>query len=448
MNIISKGLVTAFLAVSALGSYAQNKDVDKGKELLTKAFDQTDNVKRGEIITKAREAFTKGGLKPQEVAVLIGDGYLGKKDYTNAATAYSSASKEEKKVGFKKLAYLQVDDAFQAADIKAETKLLKSAISFFTKADALKEGARAIGDKFFDRGADSYPKALEYYQTANAADKISTIAEAYEAKGADGEMQAAETYKLAKTPESFKKAGDIYYAKKEYGKAFDAYQSGNVVEGIIKYANHLVATGQNVEADNLYNRVADAFAEKENKAGLIKLADDLVSKHNYGTAVKLYNKAGEDLKANKYSAYEKLGTMDFEEAKALFTTSGDAAMAKAITDNTKQLAPLKDIYFNLQSIRDAQPNIGTETDATTGETKPNKDDVKSVADHYKTSKDQIVGQVYLLSTTVPKITNAELKKLIMEQFLSYPAVASILNKETFAIKLQKPQISVKDVYLK
>ncbi len=448
MNIISKGLVTAFLAVSALGSYAQNKDVDKGKELLTKAFDQTDNVKRGEIITKARESFTKGGLKPQEVAVLIGDGYLSKKDYTNAATAFGSASKEEKKVGFKKLAYLQVDDAFQAADIKAETKLLKSAMSFFTKADALKEGARAIGDKYFDRGADSYAKALEYYQIANAGDKITTIAETYEAKGAEGEMQAAETYKLAKTPEAYKKAGDIYYAKKEYGKAFDAYQSGNIVEGIIKYANHLVATGQNAEADNLYNRVADAFAEKDNKAGLIKLADDLVGKHNYGTAVKLYDKAGEDLKANKYRAYEKLGSMDFEEAKALFTTSGDAAMAKAITDNTKQLAPLKDLDFNLQQMRDAQPQIGMEQDEVTGESRQNKADVKAVSDYYKTSKDQIVTQVYALSTSVPKITNPELKKLVMEKFLSYPAVGNILNKETFAIKLQKPQIALKDVYLK
>src|ERR1035437_3352628 len=91
---------------------AQNKDVDKGKEALKKALEQKDASKRQDLITKAREDFQKGGLKPQEMALIFGDAYLEKGDLQNAASQYGSASKEDKKEGFKKVADAYVEVAF------------------------------------------------------------------------------------------------------------------------------------------------------------------------------------------------------------------------------------------------------------------------------------------------------------------------------------------------
>jgi hypothetical protein len=62
------------MAVSSI-LVAQNKDIDKGKEILTKAFQQTDMVKKNEMIQKAAELFTKGGLK-REQNLIIGDMFL------------------------------------------------------------------------------------------------------------------------------------------------------------------------------------------------------------------------------------------------------------------------------------------------------------------------------------------------------------------------------------
>ncbi|MFM2307819.1 MAG: hypothetical protein RLZZ367_2488 [Bacteroidota bacterium] len=124
---------------------AQNKDIEKGKEILAKAMEQKDASKKNEMVQKATESFQKGGMK-REMYALIGDAFLDKKDYTNAQSNYSRCDKPEKKEGMKKLAEAYVEDAF-SGDEKNEPKALRKAMDFYTKAEAAKEGARAIGDR-------------------------------------------------------------------------------------------------------------------------------------------------------------------------------------------------------------------------------------------------------------------------------------------------------------
>jgi hypothetical protein len=437
-------LIAGLLLCSSTAAFSQNKDIEKGNQTLKKAMEQSDKAKRNELVQKARQQWMAGGLKSPEIAVKLGDAYLEIKDFQAASTSFGSASKEDRKVGFKKLAYLQLEEAFASTDPKMEVKTLRSAISFFTKADAYKEGARAAGDKYFDKGADSYGKALEYYIPAEASDKIGKIADEYVAKGDD--IKAAETYMLQKKEEGFQKAGDIYFAKKNYDKAFDSYYAGNITSGLQKYAVQLMAENKTSEAEQMFGKVADAYLNKEDKASVIKMCEAQVAKSNYGLAATLYDKVGEDVKASKYKAYTQLLTFEFDEAIRLLEANGEASLAKAITANMKFLSPLATVGYSLDEIKKAAPTIGTVTDAT-GQQVPEKADVKAFEEYYKTAKTQVFDQCATLAANVNKISDPELKKLMRQKFLQFKAVGQILNPETFAIKIQKAQVSFKDAVL-
>jgi hypothetical protein len=437
-----KKILLSFFCMGALWSFAQNKDIDKGKELINKAMNEKDNAKRGELITKARETLMKGGLKAPEIAELLGNAYLEKKDYTNAANSFGAASKEARKVGFKKIAYLQLEDAFAATDPKTEAKTLRSALSFFTKAEAFKEGARATGDKYYDKGdAD---KALEYYLQAEAKDKIEKVAADLKAKGED--IKAAETYLQLKNEVGYQAAGDIYFSKKNYDKAFDAYYAGNITSGLKKYADELAAQGKLEEAQQMYVKVAEAYINKDDRASVIKMAEEQVKKSNFALASTFFDKAGEDLKASKYRAYTKLMNFEFEEAKSLLEANGEASLAKAVTANIKYLTPLSNSAFNLDEIKKGEPKVDYETDAN-GNKVPVKADVKALEDYYKNAKGPITDELYRVSANITKIADTELRNLMRLRFLKYKATGNILHPETFSIKLQKPQVSFKDAML-
>jgi hypothetical protein len=429
-----------------LQATAQNKDIDKGKEELTKAFQQKDAQKKQEGIAKAKEMLQKGGMKPQEMAVLLGDAYLDNGDLVNAQNSYGAASKEDKKEGLKKVADAMVDAAF-SGDEKQETKSVNKAMQLYEKAGAGKEGARNIGDKYYAKGAAGLDKALDFYIRGDASAKLEGIAKEYFDKGGDNENKAAEIYLKLKTPEGYQKAGDIYYNKKEYQKASEAYIAGNNAEGIRKYANYLYAQNRNEEADNMFVKLAKIYSNQKDDAALEKLANECTSKGSYMLASRIYDQAGNTTMSDKCKAYDKLITFDLDSAKLLFGSVGDQPMVKAINDNTKLLTPLKDVSDNFEELMKNAPAVNVITDSVTGISKPSEADQKTLEDYYKSIRDQIIKNVYAVSAGYAKLTDADLKKFTRQRFLQFGAIRNILDNETFAIKKQKQDIKVKDVVL-
>ena len=320
-NILTLSIVMLLIICTAS---AQNKEVDKGKAALAKAMEQKDASKRQELINSAREDFQKGGLKTQEVAIILGDTYLDKGDLVNAANSYSTASKEDKKAGFKKVADAYVETAFNG-DEKAENKAINKAMDYYKKSDALKEGARNIGDKYYGKGIDGYNKAIDFYILGGADVKLESIAKEYFDKGGESEDKAAEVYLRMKTPEGDTKAGDIYFNRKEYAKAIDAYEKGNSADGIKKYADYLYSQNKNDDADNYYVKVAAIYATSKDDGALEKLATESQKKGSYGLAARIYDKAGNSTLSDKSNGYAELINFNLDSATIFFNNVHDAA---------------------------------------------------------------------------------------------------------------------------
>jgi len=398
------------------------------------------------MIAKAKESFTKGKLKPQEQAVLLGDAYLDKGDLENAKNSYNGAAKEDKKEGLKKVADAYAEAAF-SGDEKTMGKSLSKAMDLYGKADARKEGARNIGDKFYAKGPDSYSKALDYYIIGGSEVKVESIAKELFDKGGENEDKAAEVYMKIKTPTGYKKAGDIYFNKKEYQKAIEAYQAGNVSEGLKKYADFLYTQNRNDEADNFYVKVAEIMATDKDDAALEKLGSEVTAKGRYDLAGRIYDKAGNSTMADKSHAYEYLTALKLDSAKVFFTNINDMAMVKTITDNEKALMPLKDIADNFDEIQKGAPFVTMITDSVTGITTPSASDQKTLEEYYKSVRDQIVKNVMDVSAKMAKVTNPDLAKYARQRFLRYGAIRKILDPNTFSVVKQKADIKVKDVVL-
>ena len=441
-NILSVSMV--MLVISTAN--AQNKEVDKGKAILAKAMDQKDRSKQQEMINEARADFQKGGLKPQEVGVILGDTYLDKGDLVNAANSYSTASKEDKKAGFKKVADAYVETAF-GGDAKAEAKAIAKAMDYYRKGDALKEGARNIGDKYYGKGEDGYGKALDYYIIGGADVKLEEIAKEYFGKGGANEDKAAEVYLRMKTPEGYQKAGDIYYNRKEYGKANDAYQAGSLTEGMKKYADYLYSQSRNDEADNIYVKIAAIYATKKDDGALEKLANESQAKGSYGLAARIYDKAGNTNMSDKSNGYASLIELNLDSARIFFNNVSDQAMIKTMDDNAKLLNALKDFADNLENLKRAAPSANPIVDSTTGATSLSAKDEKDQEEYYKSILGQVVTNVNGISANFAKLTNPELKKSLRYRFIRFTAVRNILDTQTMAIKKQKSEIKVKDVIL-
>lgn len=445
--VYKKIVVIAVLVVTiSLQALAQNKDIDKGNETLAKAMEQKDLSKRQELVQKAIESYTKGGMK-REMYMLIGDAYLGVKDYTQASSNYSRTDKEQKKEGMQKLAEAYVDDAFATDDEKVRAKNLKKAMDFYTKADAYKEGARAIGDRYYDKGIDNYDKAVDYYVLGEGAVKIEQIAKEYLEKGADNEPKAAEVYLKLKTKDGYKKAGDIYYKRKEYQKAIDAYLEGGVGDGIEKYADYLYSEHRAEDADNLILKLADAYSDKKDDQGLEDLGKKVMNKGSYELASKIYDKAGNVAMGDKNRAYDALSNFRLEEAKGLFTSTGEEASVKMIDANAKPLAALKDLFDNFDDLKKNAPYVSLIVDSVTGKSVTSASDEKMVDDYYKSIITQIYNNTVAVSTNYAKLSGDDLKKLVRNSFSRFGSVRTILDPATFTVKKQKNEVKVKDVVL-
>ncbi len=441
-NVLTVSIVMLMICTAS----AQNKEVDKGKAILAKAMDQKDRSKQQEMINEARADFQKGGLKPQEVGVILGDTYLDKGDLVNAANSYSTSSKEDKKAGFKKVADAYVETAF-GGDAKAETKAINKAMDYYKKADALKEGARNIGDKYYAKGEEGYGKALDYYVIGGADVKLEEIAKEYFGKGDANEDKAAEVYLRMKTPEGYQKAGDIYYNRKEYGKANDAYQAGSLAEGMKKYADYLYSQSRNDEADNIYVKIAAIYATKKDDGALEKLANESQAKGSYGLAARIYDKAGNTNMSEKSSGYASLIELNLDSARIFFTDVSDQAMIKAMDDNAKGLSALKDLADNLDALKRAAPSGNPIIDSITGATSLSAKDQKDEEEYYKSILGQVITNVNGIASNFGKLTNPELKKYLRFRFIRYTAVRNILETQTMTVKKQKADIKVKDVIL-
>jgi tetratricopeptide (TPR) repeat protein len=439
-NLLS--LVCSLILLATTSLSAQNKDIEKGKEKLKDAFNQKDAAKKNETIQKAVELFQKGGMK-KEMFVLLGDAFLAHGDLSTAETKYGQADKADKAEGYYKVGLAYVEQAM--SEEKQETKLLDKAMKDFTKAGKMKEGASVIGDKFFERGEKYYAKSVDYYLRGNDTASVVKIAEKYEAQGGEGVSPAIDLYKKGG---KYKKAGDLAWDSKQYTKAFDAYSSGEVTEGMRKCADMFFELGQVNESQNIYLKMVDAFTKTANTEAIEKLATENVKIMNYALASKIYDKAGNLNSAKKYYAYSKIKNMQLDSAKILLNQNDEPALAKAIDANMKYLNPLKDVKDQFDDYVKQQPAVSTELDPVTNKYRPTPKDEQILVDYYKLIKDQIADGCAVVAKNAPAITNAELKKMVMAKFLEFPAISKILDPNSFALRLSKSSAQVKDVYLK
>lgn len=426
-------------------AFSQNKDIDKGKETLKKAFEQKEAAKKNEMIQKATEQFQKGGMK-REMNLIIGDAFLDKGDLTQASSYYGRCDKNEKMDGYKRLADAYVDAAF--SDEKTEAKNLKSAVNFYNKSGKAKDGIKGIGDKFFEKGEKSYTKAVDYYFLATDTESVEKVARTYENKGGASTMLAVDLYRRVNTPSALKRAGDLCFEKKQYTKAYEAYSAGDVTEGLRKVAEVFYDMGQVAESENIFVKMVENYTKTANTEAIEKLGTENVKSMNFGLAARIYDKAGNLNLAHKYNAYYKFMMLDLDSAKQLLIANDDAALAKAIDANAKPLQVLKDQKFMLDDWANQQPFVNAELDPETGRMKPAPKDEQILVDYYKALKDQIVEACATISKNVNAVSNPELKKMLKKKFLEYPAMGKILDKETFTVKLTKANSQVKDVYLK
>lgn len=444
-NQYLRPIVCAMLMAVSSILVAQNKDIDKGNEILSKAFQQTDMVKKNEMIQKAAELFTKGGLK-REQNLIIGDKFLEVNDLVQATNYYNRCDKPEKADGLNRVANVYVEQAF--GDEKNEAKLLNSAVKLYTKAGTLDEGAKAIGDKFFDRGENFYPKALDYYFMAKDSSAAERVADTYIAQGGDDALKGVDVMKRIGSYASLKKAGDYLFKTNQFDRAYDCYTTGNISEGLRKTADKYNTMGKQEEAANIYVKIAENYMKTANTEAVEKLGKENVEAMNFSLASRIYDKAGNLALSNKYLAYHKFMELELDEAKELMRKSGEDGLAKAVDANMKYLDNIRYTVMNLNDYIQNQPYVGTEVDKETGMLKPLKTDEMILVDYYKGIKDAIVENVLSLSKNIIPISDPTLKKMLMKRFLRYPAVGKVLNPTTFAPVLNKNTAQVKDVYLK
>ncbi len=425
--------------------FAQNKDIDKGKEVLKKAFEQKDAAKKNEMIQKSIELFTKGGLK-KEMNLIIGDEFLAHNDLTQASSYFSRCDKLEKADGLYRIAQAYQEQAF--GDEKNHEKLMRSAVSFYTKSGKLTDGAKSIGDTYFERGEKFYPKALDYYFMARDTPSVEKVADTYVDKGGEVAFQSIDVLKRIGTKSALEKAGNICYDRKQFDRAYECYSNGDVTSGLEKIADKYNEVGRTTEAGNIYVKIAENYMKTANTDAVEKLGTENVKAMNFSLASRIYDKAGNMNKSKKYLAYHKFMELDLDSAKMLLTEVGELDLVKAIETNMKNLDNIKNNVMVLNDFVQNQPFVTMESDPETGKQRPAVKDENILIEYYKGIKDAIVETFQGISKSTLAITNPDLKKMMIKHFQQYPAGTKILDPNTFAVRLQKSTAQVKDVYLK
>ena len=442
MYIKIMSFVCCIILFGTLQLSAQNRDIEKGKEKLKDAYKAKDAAGKNAMIQKAVELFQKGGMK-REMNVLLGNAFLDHGDLAQAEAKFGQCDKADKAEGYGKVAQAYMEEAM--TDEKQEKKLIDKAMKLYDKAGKHKEGAQSIGDKYFEKGEKYYTKAVDFYFSAVDTPSVTKVAREYEKKGAEGLTQAFDLFKRSGL---YKKAGDLAWGSKQYTKAYDAYSAGDITEGMRKCADMFFELGQESEAANIYIKMVESYTKTANTDAIEKLGTENVKLMNFGLASRIYDKAGNLNLAKKYYAYYKFMNFDLDSAKMLLTANGELVLVKAIDANMKYLNPLKDVKLQFDDWAKQQPNVDIELDPETNKYRPKVKDEQMLVEYYKLIKDRISDDCQTVSKNTIAITNSELKKMVMDKFLDYPAVGKILDKQTFAVKLTRSSTQIKDVYLK
>jgi hypothetical protein len=429
-------LATCFLFTTAT---AQDKNVAKVDEYIQKAKNEPDKNKKTVLYNKAVEVITTAKLGKDQY-VKLGDAYVEEGDVVKASQFYMRCDAADKKEGYAKIGDKLIEMAPE--DPKTEPKTMKKAVDYYTKAGKTNEGYEAVGNSYYNRGKEFYPKAAEYYASGNNSAKLEKIAS--ELIASNQKADAAKIYLKMNNAEGFKKAGDLYFDAGEFNSAFDAYNEGKVGEGIQKYGDKAYNDGKYSEGDAMHVRAAEIYTEKNDAKGLLSLGASAEKRGNYTMAAEMYEKGGATDKAGNARAYEALYLLEFDAAKTALEGINDFETAKSITPNMKFLNPLKEVATAFDDILKNQPYISMVEDPETGKKSPNPADVSNFNEYYKSLVDAIYDNVNVLSVNIPKITNARLKDIMMKKFMQYNSVRTILDS-SFNKKLQRTQVTYKEV---
>lgn len=421
---------------------AQDKNVTKAEEYLSKGVASTNATEKREFLEKAVEYYTKSGMG-KELFELVGDALVAGKDYTSAARYYLRGTTETKKVGYSRIGDAMVDDAAASGDDKEVGKLIKSAVSNYRKGDNPEAGYKKIGDLYFGMGSGQYDNALSYYIMGKSYPDVKKIADNYLTAGND--TSAAKAYEQMDTPEGYNAAGAIYEKAGEYSSAYIAFEKAGNMDGLLRYANRLFETGNIDGGVPQYQKIAAMYEAKNDKAGMAKLAESASKYGQYQLANELYMKINDFKKAEIALVYMDLISFNYEGAIDHATKAEEESLVAAIKSNKATLAILEKIAKDFELIKNNEPYVTKQYDENKNLVL-SAEDMESLKGYYSAYKSKIADQTYLLATNYAKLSHDVLKQVMRTKFHTYGAVRTILDNNMVK-KKEKTAVKTEDTFL-
>lgn len=418
------------------------KKMAKANKLIEQAMAETNTQKKNDKIREANELF-KDMKMIKEGAIIIGDAYYSAGDLQTASRWYAKGGKENKKDLSKKVGEAYLEDALKAEDSKSEQKNMTKAFQSLSKSVGPVEANRLIGNEYFDMGKEYYPKALEYYQKAGYNEGIVMIADLYSTKP-ETRALAAQTYVLTKEKKGYKKAGDLYFNQGDYLKAMEFYAQGGVMEGYAKYAAELKKAGKTEQMNIVYNVIADTLIAKGTPDDVYSYALAAEKENNYVLASDLYKKLNDKDLHLKYKAYQLMMSMNYLDAKKVWTEMSKTELTDAVDMNIKELTNLQQNRMMLEEFKRNAPKLSVKEDPNSGKVEYDQRDLKLREQYYSNPVivKGISETVYKVSADYTKMKgNGELKDLVKAAFLNYSPIKNLLDNFTLAKKVTQTNVT-------
>lgn len=235
-----------------------------------------------------------------------------------------------------------VNKAVNETDKQKQNELLQKANDIYKEVKMLKEGAKVIGDAFFDKG-DLTMAARFYTKCDKEAKKegYEKVGKAYIDEAFKDPKTEAKTMKKALDNlskgigmgEACRVVGDAYFEKGQdfYTNAQTYYIMGGAMEGVKRIAD-------------IYNgnpstkiKAAETYALMKNNEGYKIAGDIYYDKHDYGKAFEYYNLAG------NVEGFKKYADAMFEQGKltdanSMYERVADSLKAKEKFDDLRTMA--------------------------------------------------------------------------------------------------------------